>query len=97
MTVRTWRQGNSLMASAVDAPLDAEALAVVSAQARKRWPWLPDAPGMLLADELDDEVRALVRERPELVGDIRQVDGLRDGWAIAWVDPDANADDSDVR
>ena len=97
MTVRTWRQGNALMASAVDAPLDAEALAVVSAQARKRWPWLPDAPGILLVGEVDEETRALVRERPELAGDVRQVDGLRDGWAIAWVDPDAHADDSRVR
>ena len=98
MTVRTWRQGNSLMASAPDAPLDAETLAVVSAQARKRWPWLPaDAPGILLASELDEEIRALVRERPELAGDVRQVDGLRDGWAIAWIDPDAKADGSRVR
>ena len=97
MTIRTWRQGNSLMASAADAPLDAETLAVVSAQARKRWPWLPEAPGILLAGEVDEETRALVRERPELAGDVRQVDGLPDGWAIAWIDPDATADDGGVR
>ena len=93
MTVRTWRQGNALLATAADAPLDAETLAVVSAQARKRWPWLPDAPGILLADELDQEIRALLRERPELAGDVRQVDGLPGGWAIAWIDPDALTDD----
>ena len=97
MTIRTWRQGNSLMATAADAPLDAETLAVVSAQARKRWPRLPEAPGILLAGEVDEETRALVLERPELAGDVRQVDGLPGGWAIAWIDPDAHADDSRVR
>jgi hypothetical protein len=89
MTIRTWRQGNTLMASAPDAPLDAATLEVVTAQARKRWPWIPEVPGMLLADELDDETRALVRERPELASDLRRVGGLPGGWAIAWVDPDA--------
>jgi hypothetical protein len=89
MTVRTWRQGNSLMASAPDAPLDAATLEIVSAHARKRWPWIPEGPGMLLAEDLDDDTRALVRERPELVADLRQVDGLADGWAIAWIDPDS--------
>ena len=94
MTVRTWRQGRSLMASAPDAPLDAATLELVSAQARRRWPWLPEEPGMLLAEELDEATRALVRDRPELVSDLRQVDGLSDGWAIAWVDPDALAGES---
>jgi hypothetical protein len=89
MNVRTWRQGNSLMAASPDAPLDAATLEVVSAHARKRWPWLPEMPGMLLAEELDDDVRALVRERPDLAADLRQVDGLTDGWAIAWIDPDS--------
>jgi hypothetical protein len=90
MTIRTWRQGNTLMASAPDAPLDAATLDVVTAQARKRWPWIPpEVPGMLLADEFDEETRALARERPELVGDLRRVGGLPDGWAIAWVDPDS--------
>jgi hypothetical protein len=97
VTVRTWRQGNTLMASAADAPLDAETLAVVSAHTHKRWPWLAEAPGILLADELDERIRALIRERPELAGDFRQVDGLPSGWAIAWIDPDAHADGSDVR
>jgi hypothetical protein len=89
MNVRTWRQGNSLMASSPDAAPDAATLEVLAAQARKRWPWLPEGPGMLLAEELDDDLRALVRERPELAADLRQVDGLTDGWAIAWIDPDA--------
>jgi hypothetical protein len=89
MTIRTWRQGNSLMATAPDAPLDADTLAVVSAQARKRWPWLPAVPGILLVGEVDAEIRALVSERPELAGDVRQVDGLPSGWAIAWIDPDS--------
>jgi hypothetical protein len=92
VTVRTWRQGNALMASVMDAPLDADALAVASAQARKRWPWLPDVPGILLAGEVDSDTRDLVRERPELVADIRQVDGLPGGWAITWIDPDSLAE-----
>jgi hypothetical protein len=94
MIVRTWRQGSTLMASAMDAPLDAEALDLVSAHARKRWPDLGDAPGILLADDVDEDARALVRERPELIGDIRQVDGLSSGWALAWIDPDALAERS---
>jgi hypothetical protein len=88
VTVRTWRQGSTLMASAPDAPLDAATLEVVSAHARKRWPWIPDEPGMLLASELDEETRALARSRPDLAGDVRAVGGLRDGWALAWIDPD---------
>ena len=92
MIVRTWRQGNALMAAVMDAPLDADALAAASAQARKRWPWIPDVPGILLASEVDADTRALVRESPELVGDIREVDGLPGGWAIAWIDPDALTD-----
>jgi len=91
MTIRTWRQGDALMASAPDAPLDAATLELVSAQARKRWPWIPPVPGMLLAEELDEETRQLARERPELVAELRRVGGLPGGWAIAWVDPDAVA------
>jgi hypothetical protein len=87
VTIRTWRQGSTLMASAPDAPLDAATLELVSAQARKRWPSIAPVPGMLLAEELDDETRALARERPELVADLRHVGGLPGGWAIAWVDP----------
>jgi hypothetical protein len=89
VTVRTWRQGDALMAAVMDAPLDADALAVASAQARKRWPWIPDVPGILLASEVDSDTRALVRDLPELVGDVRQVDGISGGWAIAWIDPDS--------
>jgi hypothetical protein len=89
MTVRTWRQGNTLMATAPDAPLDAATLEVVTAQARKRWPWIPPVPGMLLAEELDDDTRALVRDRPELAAELRRVGGLPGGWAIAWIDPDS--------
>jgi hypothetical protein len=92
MNVRTWRQGSALMASSPDAPLDADTLAVVSERARNRWPWIPDVPGMLLAEDLDEETRALAREQPEIAGDLRQVDGLPDGWAIAWVDPDSLTD-----
>ena len=95
MTVRTWRQGNSLMASA-DAPLDAEALALASAQAHKRWPWIPDVPGILLAGaEHWEEAHDLARERPDLAGDLRQVEGVSGGWAISWVDPDAIAAEED--
>ena len=89
MTIRTWRQGNTLMASAPDAPLDAATLEVVTAKARKRWPWIPPVPGMLLAEEPDDDTRALVRDRPELAAELRRVGGLPGGWAIAWVDPDS--------
>jgi hypothetical protein len=89
MNVRTWRQGNSLMASSPDAAPDAATLELLGAQARKRWPWLPEGPGMLLAEELGEDLRALVADRPDLAGDVRQVDGLTDGWAIAWIDPDA--------
>ena len=95
MTVRTWRQGNSLMASAV-AALGAEALAVASAQARKRWPWIPDVPGILLAGaEHWEEARDLARERPDLAGELRQVEGLTGGWAISWIDPDSLTADED--
>lgn len=89
MTVRTWRQGNALMASA-DAELDADALALASAQAHKRWPWIPAEPGILLAGS-DDWEQALdvARQRPDLAADTRQVEGLTDGWAISWVDPDS--------
>jgi hypothetical protein len=92
MNVRTWRQGNALMASSPDAPLNGDTLAVVSERARNRWPWIPAVPGMLLAEEPDESTRALLAERPDIAGDLREVDGLPDGWAIAWVDPDSLAE-----
>jgi hypothetical protein len=92
MTVRTWRQGNTLMASAPDATLNADTLEIVSERAHKRWPWIPAGPGILLAEDLDEPTRALLAERPDIAGDLRAVDGLPDGWAIAWVDPDSLAD-----
>jgi hypothetical protein len=84
MTVRTWRQGRALMASA-DAELDADALAVAADAARRRWE-IPAVPGVLLVDDLAAG-RELVRASPDLVADVRQVDGLPNGWAIAWFEP----------
>ena len=91
MTIRTWRQGTSLLASAAGEDLTADALAAAATHARRRWPHLPVAPGLLLADDLD-QAQAVARERPELVAEARQVAGLSDGWAIAWIDPESLED-----
>lgn len=84
MTVRTWRQGRALMASA-DAELDAEALTVAVDAARRRWE-IPAVPGVLLVDDRAAG-RELMLARPDLAADLRQVDGLPNGWAIAWFEP----------
>jgi hypothetical protein len=84
MTARTWRQGRALMAS-VDAELDAETLAAAVGAARRRWP-IPALPGALLVDD-PAAGRAVAGERPDLAAEVRQVENLPNGWAVAWFEP----------
>ncbi len=85
LTLRTWRRGTTLMATA-EAELAGPAVIEAVAAARRRWPALDEAPATLLAGEDDmPAARALAAELPDLVADIRQVDGLATpGWAVAW-------------
>ena len=85
LTLRTWRRGTTLMATA-DTPLVDLAVIAAIAAARRRWPALQTAPATLVVPE--DELqaaRAIAGELHDLVADVRQVDGLTGpGWAVAW-------------
>ena len=92
LTLRTWRQGTTLMAFADAALTD---LAVIEAVrgARRRWPALQDVPATLLVGEYDLETaRAIAGVHPDVIADIRQVEGLQGpGWAVGWpFAPEAN-------
>jgi hypothetical protein len=85
LTLRTWRRGTTLMATA---EVELMNLAVVEAiaAARRRWVALQAAPATLLTGEDDlHAARAVAAELPDLIVDVRQVDGLTSpGWAVAW-------------
>ena len=85
LTLRTWRRGTTLMATA-EAELAAAAVVEAVAAARRRWAPLEEAPATLLCGEDDlPAARAVSAELPDLVADVRQVDGLTTpGWAVAW-------------
>ena len=85
LTLRTWRRGTTLMATA-DTPLIELAVLEAIAAARRRWPALLQAPAALLvADDDLQAARAIAAELQDLVADVRQVDGLTGpGWAVAW-------------
>lgn len=80
MTVRTWKQGAMLMASA-DQDISAEALAAAERASRRRWGPLTSA--LLLADSTTlDDARNLARVTAWIT-DVREVSGLPDGWVLA--------------
>lgn len=85
LSLRTWRRGTTLMATA-EAELVAAAVVEAIAAARRRWAPLEEAPATLLCGEDDlPTARAIAAELPDLVADVRQVDGLTTpGWAVAW-------------
>jgi hypothetical protein len=85
LTLRTWRQGGTVMATA-HSELNLAAVMEAILAARRRWPTLADAPATLLADRHDQlRAREIAAELEDIVGDVRQVDGLPDpGWAAAW-------------
>jgi hypothetical protein len=85
LTLRTWRRGTTLMATA-EVELIGPAVIEAVAAARRRWSALEEAPATLLAGEDDMPVaREIAAELPDLVADVRQVDGLTTpGWAVAW-------------
>jgi hypothetical protein len=85
MNVRTWQQASTLMAAA-DEPLSEETLAVALRAAYKRWEPLRGHPPALLAGaEHLDAARELAAHPLLELGEIRQVEGLREGWAVAWM------------
>jgi hypothetical protein len=85
VTLRTWRRGTTLMATAEVGLIDRAVVEAISA-ARRRWSALQESPATLLAGEDDlPAARAIAAELPDLVADVRQVDGLTSpGWAVAW-------------
>jgi hypothetical protein len=85
LTLRTWRRGTTLMATA-DTPLVDLAVGAAISAARRRWPVLQGAPATLVVPEHDlQAARAIAGELQDLVADVRQVDGLTGpGWAVAW-------------
>src|SRR5215510_2915221 len=85
LTLRTWRQGASVMATA-HAELTGTAVMEAIRAARRRWPELADARATLFADRHDQlRAREISAELEGIVDDVRQVDGLPDpGWAAAW-------------
>ena len=85
LTLRTWRRGTTLMATA-EVELVAAAVVEAIAAARRRWAPLEEAPATLLCGEDDlPAARGVAAELPDLVADVRQVDGLTTpGWAVAW-------------
>ena len=85
LTLRTWRQGATAMATAHSELAVVAAMEAILA-ARRRWPALSDAPATLLADRHDQlRAREAAAELEGIVADVRQVDGLPDpGWAVAW-------------
>jgi hypothetical protein len=85
LTLRTWRRGATVMATA-HSELIVPAVMEAILAARQRWPALADAPATLLADRHDQSrAREVAAELEGIVGDVRQVDGLPDpGWAAAW-------------
>ena len=91
LTLRTWRQGATFMATA-HSELIVVAVMEAMLAARRRWPALADAPATLLADRHDmSRAREAAAELEGIIGDVRQVDGLSDpGWAVAW--PQMRAD-----
>jgi hypothetical protein len=72
------------MASA-GGPLDEDALAAALTAATRRWPQVEGRPIGLLAGRDDlDTARELAAHPLLTIADIRLVDGLPDGWAVAW-------------
>lgn len=86
LTLRTWRQGATVLATA-HAELNDVAVMEAILAARRRWPELADAPATLLADRHDlAQAREIASSLEGIVGDVRQVDGLPDpGWSVAWL------------
>jgi hypothetical protein len=85
LTLRTWRRGTTLMATA-DVELVEPAVVEAISAARRRWAALEEAPATLLVGEDDlDAAREIAAELRDLIADVRQVDGLTSpGWAVAW-------------
>ena len=85
LTLRTWRRGATVMATAHAELTDVAVMEAILA-ARRRWPALADAPAALLADRHDlARARDIASNLEGIVGDVRQVDGLPDpGWSLAW-------------
>jgi hypothetical protein len=85
MNVRTWQQASTLMAAA-DEPLSETTLSVALRAAFKRWEPLSGHPPALLAGaEHLDAARELAAHPLLEVTEVREVEGLREGWAVAWM------------
>jgi hypothetical protein len=93
LTLRTWRRGATVMATAHAELSEASVMEAILA-ARRRWPALSDTPAMLLADRHDvARARDIASDLEDIVGDVRQVDGLPDpGWSLAWQYPEGEQD-----
>lgn len=82
MNTRTWRQAGRTRAYFASADeLHVGAIGEAIRSAWRRWPWLDKRPAAFLADadHLDD-----AREALGPAAEIRQVDGMPDGWALWW-------------